>query len=319
MARSLTIAVVAAALALSPTAFGQDDRYAARSARADVAFHEAESLLAAGHVSDACAKFELSEQLETGLGTLLHLGDCYERAGRAASAWHTFLEAEALAHSKQDTEREQIAAERVQALEPKLPRVVFVVPPESRVPDLEVRLGDNSIPPASFGAIIPVDPGKQRVTASAKGRKPYSVELNIAGSEAHEYRVTIPALQPAPRPASDRRATFRTAGVVTGSAGLVGLGAGAIFGVISKNREDDANVDCPKGPSSCVSRAPGTNVSNPYSTASTVSLAVGGALVATGVTLFVLAPHPDNQEKDATRIAARVARDGGRLEFTGSW
>ena len=56
-----------------------------------------------------------------------------------------------------------------------------------------------------------------------------------------------------------------------------------------------------------------------YTDAATVSFALGGALVATGVTLFVLAPSPDKQEKNALRVAARYAGSGGRLQLEGVW
>ncbi len=100
-------------------------------------------MLEAGDIPAACTKFEASETLQNDLGTLLHLGDCYERAGRTASAWHTFLEAQAVALDKKDPEREQVASARVAALQPKLIRVVFVVPMTSRVPGLTVRLGEK--------------------------------------------------------------------------------------------------------------------------------------------------------------------------------
>jgi hypothetical protein len=63
-----------------------------------------------------------------------------------------------------------------------------------------------------------------------------------------------------------------------------------------------------------------SNKASGYSEASTVSLAVGGALLATGITLLVLAPSPDNQEKHAPlRVAARVGGSGGRLLLEGAW
>ena len=56
-----------------------------------------------------------------------------------------------------------------------------------------------------------------------------------------------------------------------------------------------------------------------YTDAATVSYAFGGALVRTGVTLFVLAPSPDEQENHALRVAARVASGGGCLQLEGVW
>jgi hypothetical protein len=42
-------------------------------------------------------------------------------------------------------------------------------------------------------------------------------------------------------------------------------------------------------------------------------------LFATGLTLFVLAPSPDNEEKHALRVAARYAPNGGRVQLEGVW
>lgn len=56
-----------------------------------------------------------------------------------------------------------------------------------------------------------------------------------------------------------------------------------------------------------------------YTDAATASYALGGALVRTGVTLFVLAPSPDEQENHALRVAARVASRGGCLQLEGVW
>ncbi|MEO8904031.1 MAG: hypothetical protein ABI488_16970 [Polyangiaceae bacterium] len=284
------------------------------SAHADALVHQGEVLLAAHKVVAACAKFEASEAQETGLGTLLHLGDCYERSGRSASAWHAFLEAEALATAQKDASRQQIAADRVAALEPKLSRVVFVVPTTSRVPGLTVRLGENTIPAASWGAIIPVDAGEQHVTVSAKGHRSWQLDLTVE-PETREYRVNVPTLKPDTAPNADRRSALRTAGVITGGAGIAGLGAGAVFSALSRSA-DDAGT-CVRGVIQC---APTRTTKNSYSDAATVTFALGGTLLATGITLWVLSPAPDNKEKNAPlRVAARVAGSGGRLQLEGVW
>src|SRR4051794_20217691 len=41
----------------------------------------------------ACGLLERSQKLDPAVGTLLYLGECYERSGRTASAWATFREA----------------------------------------------------------------------------------------------------------------------------------------------------------------------------------------------------------------------------------
>jgi hypothetical protein len=305
-----TLACCSLCAAVSP-AFADE----VHSARADALFRQAQSLLDAGKVEAACSKFEASEAAENGLGTLLHLGDCYERVGRSASAWHAFLEAEAVAHAKKDVERERVATDRVAALEPKLTRVVFVVPPTSRVPGLTVQLGDNTIPAASWGAIIPVDAGVQHVSASAKGHRPWSLDLNVARGDSREYRINVPTLSPIPEPNTDRRSIFRSAGIVTSGVGVAGIGAGAVFSALSHNA-DDAST-CARGVIQCT---PSRSTRAGYSDAAAVSFAVGGTLLATGITLFVLAPAPDNKEQHAPlRVAARVSTGGGRLQLEGAW
>jgi len=285
-----------------------------RSARAEALSQQAQALLDAGRIEAACAKFEASESAASDLGTVLHLADCYERAGRTASAWHTFREAAALAQASKDVEREQVATQRAAALDSKLTRVALIVPVTSRVPGLTVRLGNNTIPARLWGTFIPVDAGAQSVSASAKGYRSWRLDLDVASGEGRPYRVNVPLLDPAADPSAGRRGAFRTAGVVTGSVGLAGIGAGAVFSALSRNSEEA--VVCARSGIQCAS---GKSSAPAYANAATVSYAVGGALLATGVTLFVLAPSPDNQERHALRVAARVATGGGRLQLEGAW
>ncbi|HKO49272.1 MAG TPA: hypothetical protein VJV79_16175 [Polyangiaceae bacterium] len=287
-----------------------------RRAQAEQLIQQGQALLDSGRTAAACVKFEASEALENDVGTLLRLGDCYERAGRSASAWHTFLQAEAVAHEQKDPERAERAAERVATLEPKLIRVVFVVPRTSRVPGLTIRLGANTVPASSWGTPIPVDAGVQRATASAKGYAPVSVDIDASRGEGKEFRVTVPTLAPTQgEPAVGARSNaYRTAGIVTGSVGLAGIGAGALFSALSRN--EDAASTCVKGVVQCT---PSKSNSPVYTDAATVSVAVGSALLATGITLFVLAPGPDEKEKNALRVAVRYAGRGGRVQLEGVW
>ena len=303
--------VLAFLLAAAPAAAKEPT--AARSVRAQALVREGQALLEAGHVESACFKFEAAETLHNEVATLLHLGDCYEREQRSASAYHTFLQAEAVARLEKDGEREQAASARVAALEPKLTRVVFYVPVTSRVPGLTVRIGANAVPADEWGTLIPVDPGVQSVSASAPGYTPWSDRLNTLDVAGAKVRVNVPPLNPTAHVDNSRRNAFRTAGIVTGSVGLAGIGAGAVFNALAHSA-DDARA-CTQGVLQCNQ----TKNGNGYSNAAAVSFAVGTTLVATGVTLFVLAPAPDKQEKHALRIAARVAGPGGRLQLEGVW
>src|SRR4051812_6541321 len=88
---------------------------AADKATAESLFVEGRRLLAAGKYAEACPKFAESQQIDSGLGTLLNLGDCYEKNGQTASAWASFREAASTAARSSDS-REKVARDRAAAL-----------------------------------------------------------------------------------------------------------------------------------------------------------------------------------------------------------
>src|SRR4051812_16548065 len=65
---------------------------------AEALFDQGRRLLAAGNYAAACPKLEASNRLDPGIGTMLNLGDCYEKNGQTASGWAAFREAAAAAH-----------------------------------------------------------------------------------------------------------------------------------------------------------------------------------------------------------------------------
>src|SRR6185437_15434982 len=69
---------------------------ASDKAAAEALFDAAKKLYADKKYAEACTRFDASEKLDRGIGTLLYLADCYEHVGRTASAWATFREAESL-------------------------------------------------------------------------------------------------------------------------------------------------------------------------------------------------------------------------------
>src|SRR5262245_23511913 len=94
LARSAIAAVLSGAL-LAPGLARAD--VSADKAAAEALFNHAKQLVKEGKLSEACPKFEESLRLDPGIGTLLYLADCQEKAGKTASAWARFLEAAAAA------------------------------------------------------------------------------------------------------------------------------------------------------------------------------------------------------------------------------
>src|ERR1041384_1291549 len=137
-----------------------------RSARADgdrpaavALFDDAKSLMTAGRYAEACAKFAESNRQDPQLGALLHLADCYEKAGRLASAWAAFRDAAELADRRADA-RSLSARDRAESLEPKLSRLTVVVPNDAAVEGLTIRRDGVALGRALFGVAMPVDTGE---------------------------------------------------------------------------------------------------------------------------------------------------------------
>lgn len=313
---------------------------ASEKASAEALFQAGRELLAAGKYADACAKLEASQRLDAGLGTLLYLADCYEKAGRLASAWATFKEAESLAMARSEPPRAQVALKRAIALEPRLPKL-WIKMADGNPPDTQVKRNGAMVPRESWGLALPVDAGEQRVEVSAPGRKPWSTTISIPG-EATNTSLDVPLLEqapmeekpaaPAPAPAApldsgpvESESTGsgqRTIGLVVGGVGIVGIGVGSFFGLRAKSKNDDSKAHCPNDPNVC--DAVGTELRNDAKSAAGLSTAFmigGGALLATGIVVFLTAPSGSGKEARVSglHVAADVGRTQGQLTLGGAF
>jgi len=291
--------VVVAALAWSPTARAQSDQ---DKGVATVLFEDARALLSQGKVGEACRKLEESRRLDPVPGTVLNLASCHEREGLTASALAEFREARRMAERDHRDDRVAFATEHMKALEPKLSMLVIVVGPDADRPDLSVTRDGVALGRAVWGTRIPVDPGTHVVEASAPGKTPQRVEVRV-GPDGDVQTASLGALQdepappvaptpapvpplivappppvtPPPRieppPPRAGLSTRRTVALVTGAAGLVGLGLGSYFGLTAISKHD--SPDAASLNSQAASDAD----------ASTVSFAV--ALTALGVGAFL--------------------------------
>jgi len=295
---------------------------------------------------EACSKFEASQDLDAGLGTLMLLSDCYEKTGRTASAWATFREAAAMARGKGDAEREKVARVRADALEPNLAKLV-VQGAEStmKLPGLEVKMAGQSVPRAQWGTPIPVDPGAVQFEVSAPGYKPWSLEAQVVPGPS-QTAIDIPELQPlAPDTdkaetqdvavsngtetptdsGPDTRAesgggTLKTTGLVLGIAGVVAVGVGSYFGLSAKSKNDDSKEECPNNLCETQAGLDARNDAQTAATTSTIAFVVGGALLATGGVLYFM----DDSDETASgrrelRWSSRLGPGSAELGLEGTW
>lgn len=301
---SLTILAPRAALA-GPEVSAED------SAAAERLFEEGRAFMAEGTYEQACAKFAASQELDPAVGTLLNLGECFERRGLTASAWATYRQAETAAERQGQRARATFAAEHASALEPKLGRVVVEVASGARVPGLIVESDGRALPEGAWGTAIPNDPGERVVSAHADGHAPWSTTVTV--SPGSRVTVAVPRLRELPQvaPVAPRRAGSRTQ-VVTGyglaALGGVALGFGGFYGVRAFTGYGDANdnhctpVDCDAIGVRAIQSA------QTDATVSTVLFGVGLAAVAAGVVLIVTgSPGRAAQQAQAQTTAAGIA------------
>jgi hypothetical protein len=320
MARSLFLA---AALALIPAAASaQTDP----SAVAVALFQQGRDLVKQGHYAEACPKLAESQRLEPKLGTLLNLAVCNEKLGKIATAWAEYASAAAMARHEgpREAEREAFARDQAAALEKRLAHLTL----QASGPTAGVRLAVDEQPLADavLGTPIPIDPGKHRISASAAGKKPWSVQIDVPGEKA-DFVVSVPALEaeaaappavppspvPAPvlppaeplrapvipepppivpQPAASTGPSTSTILIATGfGVGGAGVLVGAVTGAVtlanaSSIRQNCTNNQCGSDQASAISGA------NTLANTSNVAFGIGAAGVVVGVVGLFLRPSP---------------------------
>jgi serine/threonine-protein kinase len=309
-------------------------------AAAEALFEEGVALSDKGQWPDACRKFEASQSLDVAVGTLLRLADCYERVGRLASAWARFREARSLAQTQAMPDRERIAALRAEALDAKLARLTIKVP--ASIPaGFEVTMDDTPVPRASWGSALPVDAGTANVTASAPGYLPFQRRVTVPEAGGARLIVIIPPLEakpPAPAPRVEPRPEHkprpraatrddanagygaRAIGVTFGVVGGVGLATGGALAVAASRRNEKSLDHCPAGPRLCTAR--GVQLRDEAATLAdlaTVSTAVGGGLLATGVVVYLVGSSKSANERVAFDVAPDVATRGVSVRARGKF
>jgi hypothetical protein len=273
---SRPFAVLAALLALAAAARAEDP------SEADRLFRDGRALLKDGRIAEACVRFEDSLALDRAFGTLLNLGDCWERLGRTASAWRAFGEAAELARADGRPDRIALATSRVAAVEPRLCRLSVEVAPGSA---LVVSIDGRRVDP---GTPVLVDPGRHVIEASGVFRE--IVDVSQPGTRVVRVAATpAEAIGPPPAPLVDRGADRRLAGQIVAGAGVVAVAAGAVFGVRAAQRWSDAQDACGE-PGCPMSSVDGAREAGRDADLSTGFLAGGLVAVAGGMILWLTAP-----------------------------
>ena len=258
-------------------------------------FQEGRALVEKKQYPEAIEKFKASHAMEPSVGALLNLGDAYKELGKIASAWSAYTNATSLAKARSDN-RAAEAEQRAKALEPRLPKLT--VHTTARHAEMTVTDNGLALPAASFETALPVDPGPHAVVATAKGKKAFRANVDLA--EAQSREVIIPALEDdlaasAP-PAKDntRGDTQRTVGTGLLVGGGVVTVAGLVFGAVAISKWGTVNDTCPD--KHCPTEADRARLDDDarsagtFATISTIGVIVGVVAAGAGLALHLTAP-----------------------------
>jgi hypothetical protein len=291
---TLVALVACAAVALAGRASAQQpDLEKARTAQA--LYDQAVSALDRKDFAGACPKLEEVVRLEPkGIGAKITLAECYEGAGKLASAATTYELAEAAAAAAGQAERQKKAHDRAVALKPRLGHLTVTVSPEMQaLAGLQIQRDGVPVGAAQWGLAFPADQGEHRVVATATGKERWEQVVVLAdGTEAqvlvgplHDAQA-VAAVAPV-APGADAGHGRKVGGIVALSVGGALLTAGAILLVLDLTAcyPTTSNLDCdnfslnPPSPP-------------PYGVFAAVGLAAGGAAMVTGIVLLATLPKP---------------------------
>lgn len=132
----------------------------------------------------------------------------------------------------------------------------------------------------------------------------------VLGSNADTMPLprSVEPVDEGPKPSS----SWKTVGWILGGVGVVGIGVGAVAGVVAIERK---SAHCTNG--ACDSGTLGAL--NTATWVADVGFIAGGALFATGAGILLLAPRGRQEHAAGVRLAPVVTARGGALMAVGAW
>jgi hypothetical protein len=205
---------IALAIGLSLGVAGGDARADDQSA-AEELFERGRKLMENNAtLNEACRTLQDSLKLWDRGDTVLNLAECHRRQGRTATAWFEFDRA--LSHgTKVHFPEAIVAATRLRdALAARLSKLTVAVPPATaaiagltvEVETTPLPLGDAPTSPPQtwprdrWNTGVVLDPGRVRVTAHAKGYKPFEAEVELGADKDAKSIVVVLEVEPPPPP-----------------------------------------------------------------------------------------------------------------------
>ncbi|MBS2015647.1 MAG: hypothetical protein JST00_22355 [Deltaproteobacteria bacterium] len=267
-----------------------------------------------------------SEKLERAYGVLrvptigLWSARSLVKRGRLVAASERFLEVSRLVLPDLEPEVHRKAqADAVQeraALMPRLAHLVVVV--TSAPEEATLTVDGQLVPLAIWGSDLPVDPGARHIEIASGARKETrDVQLAEGQTERVEIalaRVTVAPVhtgdwpaeaekETSPAPPSSLGPTLRTAGWISIGVGSAAVVMGSIMGGVAVGQGSTLDSVSCKADVCARSASDDVDAYHRSRTLSIVGLWVGGAVLATGITLVLVAPSPARGRTTSVSLA----------------
>ncbi|WP_437998657.1 hypothetical protein WMF26_00295 [Sorangium sp. So ce185] len=273
-------------------------------AAAEALFDRGLADMKAGRYETGCKALAESERLDPQPGTLFTLASCEARWGRVATAAARFKDYMALfdrmtrAEKARQGRRPQVAAQEIDALSRRVPRLALSLPPGAPAGTV-VRRDGHELGDASLGVALPVDPGEHRIAIEMPGGAVQEQRITIAEGESKALVLDIKKGAPPPTSgAPEAPAGRRTAAYVAGGVGVAGLALGGIVGALVLGKKGVIDRHCGSAiqasdPKACdATGLDAANGANAMAVVSTLGFGVGLAGLGAAAVLLWTEPTP---------------------------
>jgi hypothetical protein len=351
---TLYLALALTGLAIAPAAAETPAEEAARHETARIAGEVGLKLYSSTRWEEAFEAFQRAETAFHAPTLVLFMGHCQRMRGKLveARALYQQVASEALEPGapNQFLTAQLLARGEIERLRRRIPAVVFTV--KGARGDLVQMTVDEAPLAISTGTPQEVNPGEHALTATAPGSAPIHRTVTLAEGATAEIELAFepqavpptptptptpptpptlveatsapappdaPALPPALPPTSPSLfQSVPTSAFLAFGVGAVGLGAGAVTGVIALDQAGDLKARCSRLDHCPASDRARADAAGRLADTSTVTLTLGGAALITGVVLWLVLP-PGEAARRSVASPVRVDLGPGILSVKGAF
>lgn len=176
---------------------------------------------------------------------------------------------------------------------------------------------ENAYPIEGNKLMIRLRPGRHTMKVVANGTEdslPYDVSIEPNGIAMHEFTFAPPTTDDT-RP---RKAGSHAGPIILGAFGLAGLGSGAVFGILARNKESNIQDNCPNN--TCPANydlAHNRTKAKTLGNVADISFIAGGAVLGIAIIWYVLVPSGSDAPK--TRGSAWATPSSSTASTARSW